>query len=87
MTTIVQHDNLATIPPEIADAFGIKEGTCLEWSDAGSGMIIVKPLASRGERARALLGAGRRLQKPGQDTIAELLSERVAEDFINDASV
>jgi bifunctional DNA-binding transcriptional regulator/antitoxin component of YhaV-PrlF toxin-antitoxin module len=86
MTTIVRHDNVAAIPPEIADAFGIKEGTRLEWTDAGGGMIAVKPLASRGERARALLGAGRRWLKAGQDPVADLLRERAAEDSTNDSS-
>ncbi len=57
MTTIVQRNNLASIPPQIANALGIKEGTRLEWSDSGAGTIIVRPIASRGDRARALMGA------------------------------
>ena len=86
MTTIVQHDNLAAIPAEIASAFGISEGTRLEWTDAGGGMIAVKPLPSRGERARALLGAGRQWLKPGDDPLGDLIEERVAEDSGDDAS-
>jgi bifunctional DNA-binding transcriptional regulator/antitoxin component of YhaV-PrlF toxin-antitoxin module len=80
MTTIVQRNNLAAIPPQIAKALGIKEGTRLEWSDGGSGTIIVKPLASRGERARTLMGAARRWLKPGDDPIGDLLNDRIAED-------
>jgi bifunctional DNA-binding transcriptional regulator/antitoxin component of YhaV-PrlF toxin-antitoxin module len=80
LSTVVQQNNLAAIPPQIADALGIKEGTRLEWTDAGSGTIVVKPVAPRGERARALMGAGRKWLKPGDDPIGELLSERVAED-------
>jgi bifunctional DNA-binding transcriptional regulator/antitoxin component of YhaV-PrlF toxin-antitoxin module len=80
MTSIVKRDNLATIPAEIAVAFGIREGTRLEWTDTGSGMIAVKPLHSRSERARALMGSGRKWLKPGDDPIADLLRDRAAED-------
>ena len=80
MTTVVKHDNIAPIPPEIAAAFGIREGTQLEWTDAGGGVIAVKPLLSRGERALALKGLGRQWLKPGDDPIADLVKERVAED-------
>ncbi len=87
MTTVVLRNNIAAIPPEIAIAFGIKEGTCLEWTDAGSGTIAVKPVASRGERARVLMGAGRKWLKRGDDPIADLLKDRTAEDFDDDASL
>jgi bifunctional DNA-binding transcriptional regulator/antitoxin component of YhaV-PrlF toxin-antitoxin module len=80
MTSIVKRDNLATIPSEIAIAFGIREGTRLEWTDTGSGTIAVKALLSRRERARALMGSGRKWLKPGDDPIADLLRDRVAED-------
>ena len=80
MTTVVKRDNLATIPAEIATAFGIKEGTRLEWTAAGAGTIVVTPVASRSERAHALMGAGRQWLKAGNDPIADLLKERVAED-------
>jgi hypothetical protein len=43
-------------------------------------MIAVKPLPSRGERARALMGSGRKWLKPGDDPIANLLRDRAAED-------
>jgi bifunctional DNA-binding transcriptional regulator/antitoxin component of YhaV-PrlF toxin-antitoxin module len=80
MTSIVNRDNLAMIPPEIAVAFGIREGTRLEWTDTGSGMIAVKPLPSRSERARALIGSGRKWLKSGDDPLADLLRGRAAED-------
>jgi bifunctional DNA-binding transcriptional regulator/antitoxin component of YhaV-PrlF toxin-antitoxin module len=80
MTTVVQRNNIAAIPPQLAAALGIKEGTRLEWTDAGSGTILVKPVASRGERARALMGAGHRWLKPGDDPIGDLLKDRIAED-------
>lgn len=86
MTTIVQHDNVATIPSEIASAFGIREGTRLEWTNAGGGVIAVKPLPSRGERARILLGSARQWLKAGDDPIADLIQDRIVEDSDDDAS-
>ena len=59
---------------------GIKEGTRLEWTEAGSGTILVKLVASRGERGRALMGAGRKWLKSGDNPSADLLNERIAED-------
>jgi bifunctional DNA-binding transcriptional regulator/antitoxin component of YhaV-PrlF toxin-antitoxin module len=80
MTTVVRRDNIAAIPPEIAVAFGIQEGTRLEWTDAGGGVITVKPLPDRGKRARELMGSGRKWLTGDNDPIAELLKERAAED-------
>jgi AbrB family looped-hinge helix DNA binding protein len=80
MTTVVKRDNTATIPAEIAVAFGIREGTRLEWTDTGSGMIAVKPLPARSDRARLLMDSGRKWLKPGVDPLADLPRDRVAED-------
>jgi bifunctional DNA-binding transcriptional regulator/antitoxin component of YhaV-PrlF toxin-antitoxin module len=85
MTTIVQCNNLAAIPSEIANALGIHEGTRLEWSHAAGGIIAVKPLPSRGERAKELLGAGRRWLKPGDEPIGGLIEDRLTEDSDDDA--
>jgi AbrB family looped-hinge helix DNA binding protein len=87
MITVVKRDNITIIPAEIASAFGIEEGTRLEWTDAGSGSIVVKPVASRSDRARALMGAGRKWLKAGDDPVADLLKERAAEDSDDDPSL
>lgn len=76
MTTTVTETNQVSIPPEIAREFDIHPGTQLEGANGGDGIIAVKPLPSRGELARQLLGAGRRRLKPGVDPIAELIRER-----------
>jgi len=73
MTTTVTESNLVSIPPEIAREFDIHPGTRLDWAKAGGGVIAVKPLPSRGELARKLLGAGRHLLKPGADPIGDLI--------------
>ena len=76
MTTTVTENNQVRIPPDIAREFGIRPGTRLEWAKAAEGIISVKPVPSRGELARQLLGAGRRLLKPGADAIGDLIRER-----------
>ena len=85
MTTTVSEKNLVSIPQEIAREFDIHPGTRLEWTKAGEGVIALKPLPSRGELARQLLGAGRRYLKPGQDPIADLIHEREQDDKLDQA--
>ncbi len=76
MTTTVTESNQVSIPADIAREFDIHPGTRLEWAKTDMGAIVVKPLPSRGEMARQLLGAGRRWLKPGADPIRDLLQER-----------
>jgi AbrB family looped-hinge helix DNA binding protein len=85
MTTTVTESNQVSIPPEIARDFDIHPGTQLEWAKAGEGTILVKPLPSRGELARQLMGAGRRWLKPGADPIGELVRERERDDILDQA--
>jgi len=80
MTTTVSENNQVSIPPEIASEFDIHPGTRLEWAKSGEGMILVKPLSSRGELARQLMGAGRRLLKQGANPIGDLIREREQAD-------
>lgn len=83
MTTTVTESNQVSIPPEIAREFDIHPGTRLDWAKAGDGVIAVKPLPSRGELARQLLGAGRHLLKPGADPIDDLIRERETDDQLD----
>lgn len=76
MTTTVTESNQVSIPPDIVREFDIHPGTQLEWGKAGEGVISVKPLPSRGELARQLMGAGRHLVAPGTDPIGDLIRER-----------
>lgn len=81
MTTIVTGKNQITIPAEVARKLGIHRGSRLEWEIAtGRRQAVLKVQPSRGELARALLGAGRKYLKPGDDPIAELIAERVRDD-------
>lgn len=85
MTTTVSKSNWVSIPPEIAREFAIHPGTRLEWAKAAEGVIAVKPLPSRGELARQLLGAGRHWLKPGADPISDLIREREQDDHLDQA--
>jgi AbrB family looped-hinge helix DNA binding protein len=79
MRTTVTEKNMVTIPAEVARRFGIKPGWKLDWQPVeGKNEIIVKVIPDRGERARQLLGAGRKFS-PDRDAVAELIAEREAE--------
>ena len=85
MTTTVTESNQVSIPPEIARDLDIHPGTQLEWAKAGEGAILVRPLPSRGEMARQLMGAGRRWLKPGADPVGDLIREREQDDKLDQA--
>lgn len=80
MITTVTGKNQVTIPAELARELNIKAGTQPDWSKGEDGTLRVKPLPSRGELARCLAGIGRPWLRPGDDPIADLIRERVAED-------
>jgi AbrB family looped-hinge helix DNA binding protein len=85
MTTVVTESNQVSIPPEIARDFDIRPGTQLDWAKAGEGTILVKPLPSRGELARQLMGAGKRWLKPGADPVGDLIRDRERDDKLDQA--
>jgi AbrB family looped-hinge helix DNA binding protein len=84
MITTVTGKNQITIPSKIARAAGIQPGTRVDWivsDDPAELRCIILPapptVASR------LRGAGKHLLKPGQDPIADLLAERLAEEALS----
>ena len=79
MITTVTQKNMVVIPVEVAHRFGIQPGSQLDWQPVeGKDEIVVRVIPRRGERARRLLGAGRRFS-PQRDSVAELNAEREAE--------
>jgi len=83
MTTTVTESNHVAIPSDIVREFNIRPGTRLEWAKSAEGGINVKPLPSRGELARRLLGAGRRFLKEGTNPIDDLIRERDEDDELD----
>ena len=79
MITTVTQKNMVTIPAEVGRKLGIKPGWQLDWQPVeGRDEILVRVIPDRGERARRLLGAGRKFS-PDRDAVAELVAERATE--------
>ncbi|HQV29457.1 MAG: AbrB/MazE/SpoVT family DNA-binding domain-containing protein [Anaerolineae bacterium] len=80
MITTITGKNQVTLPAEIVKALALTPGTRLEWRIGPDGSIVAQPRPSRARLAVAFLGSGRRLLKPGDDPVAELIAAREAED-------
>ncbi len=80
MITTITGKNQVTLPAEIVKALALTAGTRLDWHIAPDGSIVAQPRPSRAKLAAAFLGSGRRLLRPGDDPVAELIAERGAED-------
>lgn len=80
MITTITGKNQVTLPAEIVKALALTPGTRLDWHIGPDGSIVAQPRPSRAKLAAAFLGSGRRLLKPGDDPVAELIAGRVAED-------
>lgn len=76
MFTSITDTYQVTLPAEIVDGLALVPGTRLEWRIGPDGTIVATPRPSRATLASAFLGSGRRLLKPGEDPIAELITER-----------
>lgn len=76
MITTVTGKNQITIPAKLASQLEIQPGTRLDWSLGADGVLIVRPLPSRGELARRAAGMGRSWLPEGVDPVADLVEER-----------
>ncbi len=80
MITTVTGKNQITIPAKLASQLDIQPGTRLDWSLGQEGVLIVRPLPSRGELARRAAGMGRSWLPEGVDPVADLVEERVRDE-------
>lgn len=79
MTTTITQRNRVTIPAKVRRKLGIKLGWRLDRQPMeGKKEILVRVIPDRGELARRLLGAGRKLL-PDREAVSELVAERAAE--------
>ncbi len=79
MITTVTGKNQVTIPAKLAQSLDIHPGTKLDWSISQDGMLVCRPLPSRGALARQVMGMGRKWLPANADPIADLLAERQQE--------
>lgn len=84
MITTVTGKNQITIPARLANQLNIQPGTRLDWSLGEDGVLLARPLPSRGELARRAAGMGRSWLPEGVDPVAELIQERVNDDIAED---
>ncbi len=80
MITTVTGKNQITIPAKLASHLHIQPGTRLDWTLGDDGVLIARPLPSRGELARRAAGMGRSWLPAGVDPVADLIEERVRDD-------
>jgi len=80
MITTVTGKNQITIPAKLASQLDIQPGTRLDWSLGQDGVIVVRPLPSRGELARRAAGMGRSWLPEGVDPVADLVEERSSDE-------
>lgn len=84
MITTVTGKNQITIPAKLASQLEIRPGTRLDWSLGQDGVLIVRPLPSRGELARRAAGMGRSWLPEGVDPVTDLVEERLRDETVED---
>lgn len=70
ITTTITGKNQVTLPADLVRELGWKPGTRLDWEKLDDNSIVARPLPSRGEIGRRVMGLAR--AKPGTDPIADL---------------
>jgi AbrB family looped-hinge helix DNA binding protein len=80
MITTVTGKNQITIPAKLARQLAIQPGTRLDWALGEDGVLLVRPLPSRGELARRTAGMGRAWLPEGVDPVADLVEERLRDE-------
>ena len=78
MSTTITGKNQVTLPAKLVRELGWKPGTKLDWQKLDDHSLVARPLPSRGEIARRVLGIARAL--PGTDPIADLQRTQEEED-------
>ena len=74
MIAVMTGKHQATLPTERAPECSINAG-----SQDEDGILYATSLPSRGELARRWAGVGREWLKPGDDPVADLIHERLAD--------
>ena len=80
MTTTLTGKNQVTLPAELVRELGLKPGARLAWSIQKDGSMVARPLPTRGELARRVMGLAAAKLKPGADPIRDLQKRQEDED-------
>jgi bifunctional DNA-binding transcriptional regulator/antitoxin component of YhaV-PrlF toxin-antitoxin module len=78
VTTTITGENQVTLPAELVRELGWTAGTRLDWQKLDGNALVARPLPSRGELLRQVMGIAR--AKPGSDPIADLQRMQEEED-------
>lgn len=80
MITTITGKNQVAIPAKLINQLDLRPGTRLDWTLGNNGVLIVRPLLSRGELARQAAGMGRPWLPKDADPIADLIDERLRDE-------
>lgn len=78
MTTTITGKNQVTLPAELVRELGWQPGTRLDWQKLDDNSIVARPVPSRAELLRSVMGLVK--ARPGSDPIAELQKIQEEED-------
>ena len=80
MVTTLTGKNQVTVPAKIAQELNLYPGVMLDWFIGPDRTLRAKRKASREELSTSLAGRGRKFLNSGKDPVAELISERTADE-------
>jgi bifunctional DNA-binding transcriptional regulator/antitoxin component of YhaV-PrlF toxin-antitoxin module len=80
MITTMTGKNQLTFPARLAKQLGLQPGTRIFWELGADGTILLRPLPTRAQLAKTAQGLGKAWLQPGDSQVADLLTERAADD-------
>jgi hypothetical protein len=82
MITTLSPDLTTPVPPPLAKQFNLRPGAQLDWQADKEGIVIHVKVATptRLELAERLHELGAKHKRGGDDPVADLIRERIAED-------
>jgi len=79
MSLVVREEGSVPLPAELAEEFGIHQGSQIEWVRTEDGLLTLRPASTGHEAFRKLKGLGRRWFQPGESGVEAFLEWREAE--------
>jgi hypothetical protein len=79
MNSVVQSGNLIPVPPELAQEFGLHEGSSVVWNRSPDGAWTLRPLLTRPEAIQKFRGLLKGAVKKGESGVERFLAWREEE--------